>query len=874
MESSEDFPMVDSVPNGSDVVSSNVREDSIGVEFLEDFDSYMEDINERLVISRMVSHSVIKGIVNAVQQEAAERITEKQSEISLLKESLSLHQTGTDRNGYSDNVSSLRIVAREQVKKMRKEIDRLRGGSPIRKMASCSELMGLGEILQDKATDSFVVMENCLDDLGTTIDKICVSVEDVLSSSKSSIIEWKHEQELQRELEWFVIQISVNNLQEELDERLNYHCNSYSRNVVEKINEISSLRKDLDEILNTVSNPESHNLDSLYRKLSLDSHTFSSISLGNGVSDESTNGIPDKWNAAQFSHLDKVGLVDRFNTEISNMKRIHETKVQKMTEDYFTLKREYLRQNGSSSQLRKDKELEVLKKKIQEITSRLDDILLENKNLPIVTKEVDSLDRLNDRLKDLTSENRQLRETILRKNKEIAFLSEQVSNASEKMIKLLKSIEDHRYDEEDAFLENLIASEVFKCTLEDIRSLQAIHVTTEELGISLSNEINDSALELLAMQGLCEIIYKEAIKEAESQINELKTRNASEFDHRVRLERIVTEKEDELKSLIHSESEHLAMKERCETIYKESIEEAKSQINELKTINASEFDHRLRLERKVTENEDRLKNLIQEKEDLEERLNLAQVLVEENGKSTFEMSMLLSKEKEQVELAYKEINDLKEKTRLQRSSLSEKSQELDAVKTKLLEVSQQNEAQTLEIRKLKENLESQTLQFTSVNKERQMLLDANQENLEAILLLEAKEGKQREQMDALSVYVSGLSASLAKFEDKIFENIKNASSRLEGLRYAVRPLVQDVKILKRTSFLYKQQLQRKSETLQLAETEVDLLGDEVDVLLGLLNKIYIGLDHYSPILQYYPGIMEILKLIQRELSLQSTKPTS
>lgn len=35
---------------------------------------------------------------------------------------------------------------------------------------------------------------------------------------------------------------------------------------------------------------------------------------------------------------------------------------------------------------------------------------------------------------------------------------------------------------------------------------------------------------------------------------------------------------------------------------------------------------------------------------------------------------------------------------------------------------------------------------------------------------------------------------------------------------------------------------------------MDLLGDEVDTLLSLLGKIYIALDHYSPVLQHYPGV--------------------
>ena len=40
----------------------------------------------------------------------------------------------------------------------------------------------------------------------------------------------------------------------------------------------------------------------------------------------------------------------------------------------------------------------------------------------------------------------------------------------------------------------------------------------------------------------------------------------------------------------------------------------------------------------------------------------------------------------------------------------------------------------------------------------------------------------------------------------------------------------------------------------LLGVQVDLLGDEVDALLSLLEKIYIALDHYSPILQHYPGV--------------------
>jgi len=54
--------------------------------------------------------------------------------------------------------------------------------------------------------------------------------------------------------------------------------------------------------------------------------------------------------------------------------------------------------------------------------------------------------------------------------------------------------------------------------------------------------------------------------------------------------------------------------------------------------------------------------------------------------------------------------------------------------------------------------------------------------------------------------------------------------------------------------------------------QVDVLGDEVDTLLSIMGKIYIALDHYSPVLKHYPGVRkitrqvtEILMLVQKVL---------
>ncbi|XAR72551.1 hypothetical protein NMG60_11019235 [Bertholletia excelsa] len=72
------------------------QSENLGVDLLDDFDSYFEDINGRLTISRMVSDSVIKGMVTAVEQMAAEKIAAKELEVVTLREMIQLHQLGTE----------------------------------------------------------------------------------------------------------------------------------------------------------------------------------------------------------------------------------------------------------------------------------------------------------------------------------------------------------------------------------------------------------------------------------------------------------------------------------------------------------------------------------------------------------------------------------------------------------------------------------------------------------------------------------------------------------------------------------------------------------------------------------------------------------
>ncbi|KAF9588940.1 hypothetical protein IFM89_017619 [Coptis chinensis] len=86
--------MEDSCGNGSMEVSSHCNGVKIEDEIVANFDSYFEDVDDCLTISRMVNDSVIKGMVNAVTEEAAEKIALKEQEVASLKKRLEFYESG------------------------------------------------------------------------------------------------------------------------------------------------------------------------------------------------------------------------------------------------------------------------------------------------------------------------------------------------------------------------------------------------------------------------------------------------------------------------------------------------------------------------------------------------------------------------------------------------------------------------------------------------------------------------------------------------------------------------------------------------------------------------------------------------------------
>ncbi|KDO40927.1 hypothetical protein CISIN_1g048046mg [Citrus sinensis] len=103
------------------------------------------------------------------------------------------------------------------------------------------------------------------------------------------------------------------------------------------------------------------------------------------------------------------------------------------------------------------------------------------------------------------------------------------------------------------------------------------------------------------------------------------------------------------------------------------------------------------------------------------------------------------------------------------------------------------------------------------------------------------------------------------FELQAQEKLADKVLRLEEMTHQLDLLVELVSSVQKRELLYRTTFIRRSKNLQKAETEVDLLGDQVDALIGLLEKIYTTLHQHSPVLQQHFEVSEILKLIHKEL---------
>ncbi|KAK1406614.1 hypothetical protein QVD17_42078 [Tagetes erecta] len=763
------------------------QNDNLDVGFLEDWDSMMEDIDNRLRVARMVSDSMIKGMVSAVEQDADEKIKAKELELQRLKSSLSC--ANVDQNGSSVDFKGyvsledvcvksgkLKETATDEFKRLRKQIEDVKG-CKIKRNGSCYEMVGLGGILKDEYD-----LGKTVDNLEMMMNNMSKLVDTVLVFSKNSLCEWQHKHELKEELTDMVIQNSIKCIREEFEE-----AGSQNLLLAEKFSNIADLRNELESLTKLLPSNDSGHLIS-HGSLDVDmTHgnplrsQLSSRWEENGESTKSKPDVVDSFDANTLSHLNKEEMVKFFNNMILKLKREHEAEAHELADKYIALKGKYLSERRSFVPPIKD--FEVLKKKIPEVVTKLDDIFYGSDGFIGEGEKAVSL-------KMVLRENIQLRDSLAIMKNEVKSLSSQLTVVSEK----------HKSFIADTFLEASISEDVYKCVI-------------GELSRHIQNMKEESELGIAAMQDIYEVL----------------------------LENISIHATEDMCV------ESLFIQELLETTFKETLVDVNQKLENLheKYITTCE-----NLETKAREME-------------------AEIIMEakEREKLTNQVNFLRSSMEEKERLARDEIHYLRKQEKL----MLETKKELDETSENLSKAVEKLLSDKLEINSLNQRLTLAMEEIKTLNEYRNRVLDLSKEQNSFMSQVEAKEREHRKQMEALVVLVDELSTNFVGFERTVTRDIKNNYTRLENSTTQLSSLITAANALKNTGIIYKQKLERKCCDLQMAEEEVDLLGDEVETLLGLLEKIYIALDHYSPVLQHYPGVIEILELVRRELSAESLK---
>ncbi|KAJ6815495.1 WPP domain-associated protein-like [Iris pallida] len=798
---------------------------------LDDLDNYWDEINDRLTVSRMVSDSVIKGMVRAVTEESAEEITSKEAQIAILNEKLQLYgskeATGTGfvelplhqcyfrATGDSRNLDSLKVAVEQQLLLLKDVIQNV--SSSHGRVNAIEDARVCSVLVEERTSEQPTGLDVRIDAVREVIAAAFEEIEDMFNSLKALVFEQQWEFEFRREINSIIVQSRVRDLQTEFERKLYEErdlVHMVSTNWQEKVTELSTIRAELDNMSRSFLSSESSSLISLNSHETLEESNgakrndqFPRMLSGNAqfpytthIEENGTGSIKkckdiaqpmvDVVDASQLKHLSKDELVSYYKTEVLKMRRQHESALHEKTEQLFRLKRQLLKEKGSP--FRRDREFELLKKKIPEVILKLDGILLDKEALPRVESSYDELSSLKDKINALLSENERLQGLLTEKEEEVKCLSSQISDA-ENLISLHSSAERNFL----AQINNLTGG------LEDVKieaSIRSDFLTTifKELLSDYISGREDSEVEAKIVKDIYTIIIKGIIVDAMS-------------------------------------SEHS----------KSSLEALLSEKQRLLSVE------------------------IEENGKLKEALMSQLTLSKEKDNLASETNSTLMEQEEQFDLLNKELRILREQASKQERLISEIKTDSDLLKRRLAVSLQQNHQYNVEINKLNDELVIASYALKEAEKQKTMLHCIIEDKEKKIS--STKENLEATQMHSIITSMMELSEAFLALENNLMTKIERFETRMKNVSHEVSPLLQQTTQLLKEGQWYKQMLDIRNSNLQKAEAEVDLLGDEVDALLSLLGKIYIALDHYSPVLQLYPGVTEILKLVRRELEGGTTR---
>ncbi|XP_072995856.1 WPP domain-associated protein-like isoform X1 [Typha latifolia] len=783
---------------------------------LDEMDSYLDDLSTRITVSRMVSDSIIKGIVNAVVEETTEKIASKESEITMLNKRLQQFETAT----YKDKLCPSMVISETQRRKSLSlpssdASSTFQYDEHLGMVETAEHLQKLKEDINNFRNTSSIDVLNQIDEwIGAMEVALTVAKNEVreICSSKALSCERQWEHEIQSNITTIVVWNLVREAQNEFEKKLHDQRGlgkNISRNWQMQIDDLSTIRQQLDTVLRSSFSYESVSLVSLYSLEGLEDRIISkrkdqstrkllgSNNLTNAshpeengvILTEKSNDVNDQilTDSPQLKHMTKQELITYFKTEMSKMKRQHDLALQEKTEEVFSLKRELLKEKGiNPSHFHKDKESEIIRRKISGIISKLDDVLLDDKKLSNSDDDRDTLHNLQEKIDALNLENQRLQSFIANKEKEVGSVSS-----------LANQISHYSSVEEDLKIEAITRDEIQKTILKDLFGQLKIDVHAFEIEFKMKQDI-------------CSIIYKEIVEEAASSTNAILLNYSEEMS---------------------SMKEALSQKENA--LY--------SEIGENK---------------KVKQVIDSYSALVREKEEFA---------------SEFESRVV--KQKEQFDIICREINMLRDRVTKQDLYISRSSSEFDIIMGRVEQALQKSHLCEKMLNVLNQKLKVASDSLEEAEKQKNILYGVIEEKQKAVALSVAKEEEYKKLMESIIVSIRALSEYAVDCEFRIGNHLECNESRLAVLKNHCNQLTKHAKFLRRETVQYKEISEIRSSDLQKAEIEVDLLGNEVDALLQLLEKVYIALDHYSPVLQHYPGVMEILKIIKQQIKGEASKST-
>ncbi|CAL9095015.1 unnamed protein product [Musa acuminata var. zebrina] len=774
---------------------------------LEEMESYWDDLNSRLTVSRMVSDSVIKGIVNAIELEASEKVDTKEAEISALKKRLQFYESvmadenridatstkmlesqreksglffhSLDQDVVSNcvqHLSQLKVAAQDYLKRPKKETSNLRGGHPLLKAKVCPVDKEFCSILAQKLN----VIDGSADELEAVLMATQQEIYDTCFSSEYLVNEQLWEHRFQQEVISIMVQNLVREDQDDIEAKISKQkilVDTFTKNWQKNISDLSTMHQELHDISASLLTSES-------------GLAFSRHSPEDAVKLTTTD-------ASHLNHMTKAELITNYITQMANMKRQYDLALQEKTEELYILKREFLKEKGCNAlQYRRDKEGELLRKKIIGFISMLDNILLEDEKLSIVQSQQNMLHNLSQRIGVLLLENQQLKYLLVEKRMEVIHVAALVSNVinrsancSEVEEDLLEHHKEFKSDAEDRITETMIRDKIEKILLREL-------VDELEIGIKYLD------LECKMSQDISFTLCREYLEDVVSSINSFVEKHYREKDSFTTL---------------------------------------------------------------VVEKEMALSLLMEENEKLKQEKDLLLTLINEKEKLLFETEVKAMKQKEYHGNVCHELNMLREQLGNQSLHISDCKKDNDSMKEKLAEMLKQVPQYEAESRKINQKYKVALDSLEKLEKQKNFLHELVEEKQMKLELAVAREEEHSKFMTTVLSSIKELSETILQSECSLTNKLGTHESRLEFLGHQFIGLFQQANYLKREVCWYKQGFERRCADLQKAEHEVDLLGDEVDVLLHLLEKIHVALEHYSPVLQHYPGVVEILRLIKREI---------